>query len=197
MSLVVGITGGIGSGKSTIAKIFEGFDIPVYHADDAAKELMNKPEIRNQIIDLLGVESYRAGSLNRDFVRAAIFSNDQLRLRINEIVHPEVGRHFAQWVKAQNAPYVLKEAAIIFESSLEAQYDLIITVVADKYLRVNRLLSRPEMTVDRINAIIDKQWSDDRKIARSDYVIYNNDLEIARQQAHKIHAEILNKSVTS
>jgi dephospho-CoA kinase len=194
MALVVGITGGIGSGKTTLTKFFEALGVPVYHADSAAKELMNLDRIKLAIIALLGEQSYIDGHLNREYLRAIIFTNDDIREQINAIVHPEVKKHFNQWLLQQKVPYILKEAAIIFEEGLEAQYDAIITVVADKELRIERVLDRPGLTRDSVEQIMSKQWADEAKIVKSDYVIYNNDLDEAKRQVREIHAELLAKS---
>jgi len=194
MALVVGITGGIGSGKTTMTHFFEALGVPVYHADVSAKALMKRDKIKTAIVALLGEESYKDGELNKDFLRAAIFKNDAIRAQVNAIVHPEVKQHFTQWLARQEAPYVLKEAAIIFEEGLVDQYNLIITVVADEELRLNRVLKRPGLTQEGIKVIMNKQWSDEDKIAKSDFVILNNDLDEARQQVLDIHAQILEKS---
>jgi dephospho-CoA kinase len=194
MSLVVGITGGIGSGKTTISQFFNDLGIPVYNADDEAKKLMLSPRIKKQLIQLLGSESFTEKGLNRDFVREQIFKDEGLRQKINDIVHPEVGRHFRDWLKRQDAPYVLKEAAIIFEEGLSDQYDCIITVYADEELRVQRLLKRSGLTRQMIQNIMEKQWSDEKKIAFSDYSILNNDLKKARQKTVEIHHKLLERS---
>ncbi|MEM1002875.1 MAG: dephospho-CoA kinase [Bacteroidota bacterium] len=193
MSIVVGITGGIGSGKTTIASIFEDLGVPVYNADDEAKKLMVHKNIKSSIVELLGDQSYSRDQLNKSFIRAAIFNDDEMRLKINTIVHPEVAKHFTIWLADQNSPYVLKEAAIIFEAGLVEQYDYIITVVADEELRINRVLNRPGLDHESVKAIINKQWSDEEKMTKSDFVITNNDLDTAKEQALQIHSEILEK----
>lgn len=195
--MIVGITGGIGSGKTTIAEHFKSLGVPVYNADDEAKALMLQDPIRSQLIGLFGDEVYKDGQLNKDLIRSSIFTDDSLRNRVNEIVHPQVAQHFKSWYTAQNAPYVLKEAAIIFEADLTKQYDAIITVVADKLERLKRVLSRPGVTQTDIEAIMEKQWPDEDKIKHSDFVIYNNSLEEAYKQAKIIHSELLKKLETS
>jgi dephospho-CoA kinase len=155
---------------------------------------MLSPRIKKQLIQLLGSESFTEKGLNRDFVREQIFKDEGLRQKINDIVHPEVGRHFRDWLKRQDAPYVLKEAAIIFEEGLSDQYDCIITVYADEELRVQRLLKRSGLTRQMIQNIMEKQWSDEKKIAFSDYSILNNDLKKARQKTVEIHHKLLERS---
>jgi dephospho-CoA kinase len=193
MALIIGITGGIGSGKTTIANLFKELNVPVYNADDEAKKIMNSGVVRDQILDLLGKQAYSEGVLNRDFVRKAIFDNNSLRQKLNAIVHPEVSKHFKKWVLEQKQPYILKEAAIIFEAGLEHQYDCIITVIADKEERLKRLLERPGLTAESIEKIMSAQWSDEEKIKRSDFVIINNDLQQAEGQVIEIHRQLLEK----
>lgn len=191
---VVGLTGGIGSGKTTIGKYFAAFGIPIYIADDEAKALMNRSKvIKRKLIKLFGKSAYKDDKLNRPYLASKIFSDEQLLAEMNAIVHPKVASHFKRWLKKQKAPYVLKEAAIIFENNLEDQYDYIITVVADEKLRIKRVMNRDEMSLEKIKAIIKNQWSDKEKIERSDFVIVNDDLEKAKQQANKIHKKIINK----
>ncbi|WP_179345290.1 dephospho-CoA kinase [Winogradskyella ursingii] len=189
---IVGITGGIGSGKTTISNYFESLGIPVYIADVEAKALMNRSKlIRKKLTSLFGKAAYVEGELNRAFLASKIFSDKELLLKMNAIVHPKVASHFKRWLKKQNAPYILKEVAIIFENNLENQYNFIITVVADENLRIERLLKRDNTSREKIKAIIKNQLSDAEKIKRSDFVITNNNLDSAKIQALKIHNQII------
>ena len=189
---LVGLTGGIGSGKTTISKYFESLGIPVYIADVEAKALMNRSKvIKRKLTALFGNEAYVDGKLNRTFLASKIFNDKALLSKMNSIVHPKVASHFKRWLKKQDAPYILKEVAIIFENNLENQYDLIITIVADENLRIERLLKRDNTSKEKIEAIIKNQLSDTEKIKKSDFVISNNDLETAKQQALKIHKQLL------
>ena len=190
--IIVGITGGIGSGKTTISKYFEGFGIPVYHADLEAKALMNRSKvIKRKLIALFGDDAYINNTLNRDYLRSQIFKEKKLLSKMNAIVHPKVGAHFKRWAKKQNAPYILKEVAIIFENNLQSQYDYIITVIADKEERVKRVMQRDNSSRDSVKAIIRNQFSDQEKIKKSDFVIENNDLEAAKLQAQIIHNNLI------
>ena len=155
MSLVVGLTGGIGSGKTTVSGFFYELGVPVYNADNEAKMIMVSPKVKRQIINILGEKSYDDNGINKDYLRAAIFEDDQIRLKINSIVHPEVAAHFEKWLSKQTAPFVIKESALIFEIGIQDQFDLIILVVTDKDERVNRLLKRPGMTKTAILSIMD------------------------------------------
>ena len=190
--VIVGLTGGIGSGKTTISKCFETFGIPVYIADDEAKGLMNRSKvIKRKLLQLFGEFAYKDGELNRPFLASKIFRDKTLLLKMNTIVHPKVASHFKRWLKKQDAPYVIKEAAIIFENKLESQYDYIITVIADEDLRITRVMKRDDASKEKIKAIIKNQLSDAEKIKKSDFVIINNDLDSAKEEVNEIHHQIL------
>ena len=190
--VIVGLTGGIGSGKTTISKCFESFGIPVYIADDEAKGLMKRSKvIKRKLVLLFGESAYKDGELNRSFLASKIFTDKTLLLKMNAIVHPKVASHFKRWLKKQDAPYVIKEAAIIFENKLESQYDYIITIVADEDLRIKRVMKRDDASKEKIRSIIKNQLSDAEKIEKSDFVIKNNDLDSAKKAATEIHYQIL------
>ncbi|MCK0125550.1 dephospho-CoA kinase [Gelidibacter sp. F2691] len=189
---IIGITGGIGSGKTTVAKIFQDLGVPLYIADDRAKHLMNTSEvIKNELIELFGKEAYRDAQLNRPYLASKIFENADLLKQMNAIVHPRVGEDFKLWQAAHNAPYVLKEAAVIFENDLAGQYDFIITVIADLDKRIERVMQRDQTTEDKIMAIVKNQLSDDEKAKNSDFVITNHDLNQTKEQVHIIHQYLL------
>ena len=190
--IVVGLTGGIGSGKTTVAKLFKELDIPVYIADVEAKLLMNKSKvIKRKLIALFGENAYVDGTLNREFLAHTIFYNKSYLDKMNAIVHPKVGAHFKRWLSKQITPYVIKEVAIIFEQKQEAQYDYIITVVADKEQRIARIIKRDHSNKDKIQAIMNNQLSDEEKIDKSDYVIVNNDLNTLKAQVIATHQSLL------
>lgn len=193
---VVGITGGIGSGKTTVSNFFKTLGIPTYHADKEAKDLINRSKvIKRKLISLFGESAYnKNNTINKVFVRDKIFNNKELLTKMNAIVHPKVAGHFRRWLKKQEAPYILKEVAIIFENNLQSQYDYIITVVADEQERINRVIKRDNISIDSVKSIIRNQLSDKYKIKKSDFVITNNDLDIAKQQALEIHQQLLLKS---
>ena len=192
--VVVGLTGGIGSGKTTILKYFQSFGIPVYIADKEAKALMNRSKvIRRNLIELFGNDAYKDNQLNRPYLSSKIFNDKSMLSKMNAIVHPKVASHFKRWLKKQNADYVIKEAAIIFENNLESQYNYIITVVADEDLRVKRVMERDNTSKEKVKSIISNQLPDAEKIKKSDFVIVNNDLKEAKAQAFKIHKELLKK----
>ena len=189
---IVGLTGGIGSGKTTVAQMFNDLGIPVYIADVEAKKLMvSSKVIKRKLIALFGEEAYKNNLLNRPFIAEAIFNNKNLLEKMNAIIHPKVASHFKRWIKKQNAPYVIKEAAILFENGSYKQCDLIITVTASKALKIDRLLKRDNTTMEKIEAIMKNQWSDEEKVKRSHFVIVNTNLDTTRQQVLEIHQQII------
>ncbi|WP_452229549.1 MULTISPECIES: dephospho-CoA kinase [unclassified Lacinutrix] len=194
---IVGLTGGIGSGKTTVAKQFKKLGVPIYIADDEAKKLMNKSKvIRRKLIALFGEDAYKDDTLNRPYLAKIIFSDASVLEKMNAIVHPKVASHFKRWLEKQDAPYIIKEVAILFENGSYKQCDYIITVTAAMETRIERLLKRDETTVSKIEAIMNNQWQDEKKIALSQFVIYNNILENTVIQVQKTHNQIL-KSIKS
>nr|WP_209309672.1 dephospho-CoA kinase [Tamlana crocina] len=193
--MIVGLTGGIGSGKTTVAKEFEKLGIPVYIADEEAKKLMNRsPVIQRELTHLFGKDAYVDGELNRPFIANIIFNDKSFLEKMNAIVHPRVAKHFNKWIFKQNAPYVIKEVAILFENGGDQACDLIITVVAPKAVRIKRLLQRDNTSKEKIEAIMKNQWSDEEKAKRSHFVINNVNLSDTKAQVLQIHQEILKKS---
>jgi len=190
--IIVGLTGGIGSGKSTVAKQFNVLGVPIYIADDEAKKLMNTSKvIKRKLIELFGKEAYVKDELNKIFIAGTIFNDKKYLQKMNEIVHPRVKKHFHKWVLKQTSPYIIKEAAILFESGAYKQCDLVITVTTSIDLRMKRLLKRDRTSIEKINAIIDNQWSDEKKMKRSHYVIVNDALKDTKEQVTLIHNQIL------
>jgi dephospho-CoA kinase len=190
--IVVGLTGGIGSGKTTVAKQFELLGIPVYIADEEAKKLMNRSKIiKRKLIELFGNEAYINNQLNRPFIAGIIFKDKDALHKMNAIIHPRVAKHFNKWLLKQKAPYVIKEAAILFENGGYKFCDSVITVIAPKALRLSRLINRDNTTEDKIEAIIKNQWTDEQKVKLSQFVINNVDLENTKEQVVKVHNQLL------
>ncbi|MFC4722122.1 dephospho-CoA kinase [Geojedonia litorea] len=191
---IVGLTGGIGSGKTTVANLFKTLGIPTYIADIEAKKLMQSSKVvKRKLIALFGEQAYINGNINKPFISSKIF-NDQTYLdKMNAIVHPKVAQHFKRWIKKQNAAYIIKEAAIIFEHQMQSQYDYIITVTANREERIRRILNRDATTKDKVVTIMKHQWSDEEKIKLSDFVIVNDQLEHTKNQVLKVHETLLNK----
>jgi dephospho-CoA kinase len=190
--IIVGLTGGIGSGKTTVGKLFMALGIPVYIADEEAKKLMvTSKVIKRKLIQLFGNEAYVNNQLNKPFIANIIFNNKFYLQKMNSIVHPYVANHFNKWLLKQTAPYILKEVAILFENDGYKQCDLVITVTAPKELRMKRLLNRDNTTKENIEAIIKNQWTDEQKVKHSHFVITNSELENTKKQVVKIHQQIL------
>lgn len=191
---IVGITGGIGSGKTTVAQFFKDFGIPVYHSDSEAKALMLRSKIiRRRLVALFGKQAYVDDTLNKDYLSKKIFNDKSLLDKMNAIIHPKVGEHFKRWLKKQNTTYILKEVAIIFEHNFENQYDYIITVVAEENERIKRVIKRDGKSQSEVKAIINNQLPDEIKIKKSDFVIYNDELIEAELQAKAIHNKLISE----
>jgi len=190
--VTVGLTGGIGSGKTTVAKAFEALGIPIYIADDEAKRLMNTSKVlKRKLIALFGEVAYKDNKLNRPYLAKAIFNDRELLEKMNAIVHPKVGKHFIKWKNKQKGPYVIKEAAILFENGSYKNYDYIITVIAPEKTRIQRVLKRDNSNIDKVKAIISNQWRDERKVPLSDFVIENTNIEVTKQEVLKTHKRLL------
>jgi dephospho-CoA kinase len=195
--MLIGITGGIGSGKSTVAKIFNILGIPVYSADDRAKWLMsNDADLKDQIISNFGEESYfKDGSLNRSYLAARVFNDEEKISIINGLVHPAVKKDFEKWVLKQDSPYVLKEAALLFESGSYKDLDKVINVSAPLKIRINRIMLRdPQRSENQINDIINKQLPDEEKNLKADFVIKNSDNRLLIPQVMQIHQLLLGQT---
>ena len=174
---IIGLTGGIGSGKTTVAKLFEELGVPVYNSDLKAKKLMqNSKELRTAVMDLLGEESYKLQRLNKKYIADKIFEDKELLQKLNAIVHPAVRQDFFKWVKKKRTPY--------------ETFDKIILVKAPKEVRLQRVLTRDAISEKEILARMENQWDDSKKIPLADYVIENTDLGKTKLQVEKIHHEL-------
>lgn len=195
--LLIGITGGIGAGKTTVAKVFTILSIPVYSADDRAKWLMaNDEALKANIIQAFGDQSYIEGrGLNRAFLAEKVFSNEENTKTINGLVHPAVRADFHQWASEQHSPYVLKEAALLFESGSYKELDKVINVSSPLKTRISRILMRdPQRTLEEVNGIIDKQLPDEDKNRLADFVIKNADNKMIIPQVLEIHEKLLEEA---
>jgi dephospho-CoA kinase len=193
--LTIGLTGGIGSGKTTVAQIFEVLTIPVYYADQAAKNLMNQdPSLKEQITAAFGKTVYKEGSLDRAYLAKLVFGDSEKLNILNSIVHPATMRDAAQWIKRQHAPYVLKETAILFEAGLENNYDRIIGVTAPESLRLERVLSRDHSSVEKVLQRMKQQMNEEEKMSRCHFVIHNDGIKPILPQVLTIHENLLKYS---
>ncbi|MBT8232739.1 MAG: dephospho-CoA kinase [Bacteroidia bacterium] len=191
----VGLTGGMGSGKSFIANIFETFDIPIYYADARAKDLMyrHKP-LKQAIKSLLGTKAYhRNGRINRPFIANAIFRDKKLLKGINALVHPAVKSDFEHWAEQQTSNYVIEESAILFEINGQSNFDAVILVIADLETKIQRIICRDGLSRGEIKSRMKNQFEDSVKIPLADFIIENSGNKSILQQVLKIHKEILKK----
>lgn len=193
--ITVGLTGGIGTGKTTVAKIFKVLGIPVFDADAAAKKIMNENNVVQQkIIENFGEESFIDGNLNRSYLASIVFNNANKLELLNEIVHPETIKLSKEWMQNQTTAYCIKEAALLFESGSAQGLDYIIGVFAPISLRVKRVMHRDKITAEEVNKRIQKQI--DIEIAKKlcDFTINNNEQELLIPQVLQIHNTLLKKA---
>lgn len=189
---IVGLTGGIGSGKTTVAKMLKELGVPVYDSDVEAKKLMHSSKvIKKKIIALFGDTAYQDEKLNRSFIAKSVFNNGDLLKKLNKIVHPAVRRHFTKWCKKQEYPYVVQETALLFENNAQGLYDKVILVVAPKEIKIDRLLKRDNSTRGDIISRMLNQLNDEEKIPLADFVIENVQLEETRERVTEVHSAIL------
>jgi len=189
---VIGLTGGMGSGKTTVANFFKELGIPVYIADDEAKYLMNtSTEVKSKIIGLLGEKAYPDGILDRKYVAAEVFNSAEKLEKLNNIVHPSVATDFENWKNSQNSPYVIYEAAILLEKDGHKKCDAVILVTAPYEERIKRIKSRDKSSEEDIEARMKHQWSDSKKRKLADFEIKNLNLQNTKEQVRKLHEIIL------
>ncbi|MDX1314459.1 MAG: dephospho-CoA kinase [Eudoraea sp.] len=189
---LVGLTGGIGSGKTTVSNMFADLGVPVYNSDKQAKMLMTtSKKLRDQISKLLGDKAYKEGKLQRDYIARKVFASPELLEQLNALVHPAVKEDFFEWSLEQDHPYVIQEAAILIENGSHAAFDKMILVTAPVEERIARILKRDLSSREAILERMQHQWEDSRKAEYADYVIENNELGETRKQVAAIHAELL------
>jgi dephospho-CoA kinase len=188
MTLKIGITGGIGTGKTAASNFFKELGIPIFNADNEAKWLMsNQEELKEDLIKLLGSESYVDGKLNRPYIASQIFNNQDLKIKMEQIVHPAVGKHFISWLNNYNTPYILKEAALIFEINDNKNLDYTIVVDAPLETRIQRVLNRDESTREQIESRINNQMDQTEKVKQADFIINNiSDLEHLKKEVQRV-----------
>lgn len=189
---IVGLTGGIGGGKSTVAKMFRELGVPVYDSDSEAKQLMtSSSKVRNAIINLLGEAAYQKKELNRSFVAEKVFKDPRLLQKLNAIVHPAVREHFKEWAKDQNAPYVVQETALIFENGTKDHYDRIILVTAPLDVRLKRVMERDGVGPKTVLERMKNQMDDGDKVDLAHFCIENMDLETTRKRVEELHTKLM------
>ena len=187
MMKIIGLTGGIGSGKTTVANHFIGAGIPVYIADDEARKIMQSPEILREIEKIFGSVIFKNEVLNRQKLAEIVFSNSDKLKQLNAIIHPAVKKHFGNWIlNYKNSPFVIYETAILFEGGSYKDCDKIITVTAPLETRIERVIQRDKTTRENVLKRIKMQWTDDQRLGKSDFVIENINPEITKSEVGKI-----------
>ena len=189
--LKIGLTGGVGSGKTTVSKIFASLGVPVFYADDIAKKIMNEDTIlKQEIINLFGEEAY-AESLNRKHIADIVF-NDAFKLeQLNALIHPRTIEAANKWMQQQTKPYVIKEAALMFEAGASTNLDYIIGVYAPQYLRINRVMKRDMFTKEQVLERINNQIDETIKMKLCDFVIVNDEQQAVLPQVINLHKQFL------
>jgi dephospho-CoA kinase len=190
----VGLTGGIGSGKSTVASIFEQLDIPVYFADDRGKYLLDHDlELKDAVRAAFGEEVYPEGKLDRKVLGAVVFSDPEKLTQLNALVHPAVGRDYRAWCEAtatEDVPYTIKEAAILFETGGYTEMDVNLVVTAPEEMRIARVMARDEVDEEAVRARMERQWPEGDKVMLADYVIVNDGEHSLIEQVMALHREL-------
>jgi dephospho-CoA kinase len=190
---IIGLTGGIGSGKSTVAQQFELLGVPIYTADNEAKKVMNYPESLTAIKNSFGTTIFDGTILNRQKLANIVFQDPKKLQQLNKIIHPLVEKDFQLWIKNNSlSPFVIKEAAILFESGSDKDCDKIITVTAPLSTRIQRVMQRDKTDYESVLKRINNQWSDEMRTVKSDFVIHNIDLENTINQTITIFKELTN-----
>lgn len=190
--ICIGLTGGIGSGKSTVAKIFAHRGVPVYCADTAGKRLMNTSfELQQSIVETFGKESYPEGHLDARYLSSIVFDDPKALKQLTTLVHPVVKTDYQQWLQQQHTNFCIYESAIIFESQLSHLFDAIILVIAPEKLRIQRVIQRDNTTAQEVIKRIKLQWSDDQKKPVAQFVIQNTDLQETKDQVESIYRAMI------
>ena len=192
--LKVGLTGGIGSGKSTVAEIFSLLGIPVFNADLVAKQLMEEDELlKAQIKNGFGEEAYSENKLNRKYIASIVFNDSYQLEKLNAITHPAAIQAARDWMQAQTTPYVIKEAALMFESASAAGVDVVIGVFAPQPIRIKRVMDRDHISREEVLARIDKQIDEEIKMKLCDHVLMNDEQQLLIPQVLKLHQFFIQK----
>lgn len=190
--LKAGLTGGIGSGKSTVARIFRLLGIPVFDADATAKTIMNEDEnLKSSIIASFGEAAYTNGILNRNYISSIVFQNEEKLALLNALVHPAAIGAAERWIQQQNAPYIIKEAALIFESGSQEGLDIIIGVYAPQTLRIHRTMQRDKISREAVLNRMHNQIDEELKMKLCDFVIYNDEQQLLIPQVIALHEQLL------
>ena len=191
---MIGLTGGIGSGKTTVGLMFQDLGIPVYNSDKEARRIMNEDaEVRKAVILLLGKNAYKKNVLDSNYVAAKVFGDAVLLQKLNEIVHPVVKKDFRAWASSQASPYVIQEAAILFENGGYKELDDMILITAPKEIRIDRIKKRDNLEESAILERMRHQWPEEKKMKLAHFVIHNEYLQDTLIQVRNIHEQLILK----
>lgn len=192
MPKIIGLTGGIGSGKSRIVAVFTALGVPCYIADQEAKKLMvDNARVKKQIIDLFGEKAYNQNDLNRAYIGELVFNDSQKLAALNAIVHPAVAQDFSVWVSQQDYPYVIKEVAILFETAGYKAVDQSILITAPKEIRLQRAMKRDQCTKEEVLARMNNQWEDEQRLPLASHVIENLAWKDTEKEIKRLHKYFL------
>jgi dephospho-CoA kinase len=193
MALIIGVTGGIGSGKTLICQAFKSIGIPVFHADFESKNILeNNISAQQEILEAFGKEAFTADKPDRKKIASIVFNNPTKLAQLNAILHPKVRTHFADWTKKNaHQPYVIQEAAILFETGLWQQFDKTILVTAPLEERINRVILRDKTNKEAIVQRINNQWTDEKKAELASFIIHNSNTDRLLPQVLNIHQQLL------
>ncbi len=196
--IILGLTGGIGSGKSTIARIFEELGVPVYYADIEAKKFLDEEPVKNELRKLWGNRVLDAeNKVDKAVLASIVFKDEKELAKLNALIHPLLEEDFKQWVQKQNAaPYVVKEAAILFEAGFDKNVDRVLSVTAPVEQRIARVMERDHVNRQQVLDRVSKQWTDEMRAEKSDYIIRNSDTDMVLEQVFKLHEQLMHESET-
>lgn len=188
----IGLTGGIGSGKSLVGEVLEKMGYPVYYSDAASKLLVDTDnQIKSELIELVGAEVYQDGELNRPFLANRIFKDDALRLKVNEIIHPKVRAHFSNWCSMQASELVFNEAAILVETGAYKSMDATVLVTAPETIKLKRVMSRDRSSEQEVKERMNKQWPDEMKMPLVNYILVNDEVEPLLSQIEQLLQDLI------
>lgn len=196
--MIVGITGGIGSGKTIISKLFETLGCKIYHSDDVAKTIYYKSDVKKKVIKLLGSNAYLSSTeINKAYISEKVFNDKALLEQLNQIIHPEVKSDFDLFCKRNNQHIILKEAAILFETGLHKDLDATILVCAPTDVKIDRVLKRSNLSAEEIRKRMSNQWNDDEKKKLATYIIHNDEHHAVIPQCIDIYDSLLKKQTVN
>ena len=187
----IGLTGGIGSGKSTVSRIFASMGVPVFEADQSGREVLEWPEVKEDLVALFGSNVFVQDTIDRAYIASKVFGNEELLKALNQIVHPRVGQAFEKWCAEQDHPYILKEAAIIFEAGTQDSLDGVILVSAPEELRIQRVMHRDGVNEEQVRARMRNQWPEEQKRELSEFELINDGQVGLIPQVMELHNKLM------